>query len=435
MRHSRVTGPLPVMALAALVAIFTVLADRAFAYTYKVLYSFCAQDNCADGDGPMGSLLLDSTGALYGTAFGGGGPFNRGTVFALVPNGDGYDYRVLHQFCLVDGCPDGAHPRSTLIADVDGNLYGTAGLGGAQGRGSAFELMPNAKRTKWKFKTLYDFCSVDACSDGGGPSGLTYPGAGSGTPYDGTSPLFGSTGSGGTANLGVAFQLNFVQGKTQRREKVLYSFCSQANCADGGNPFPPVVDAMGNLFGTAGYGNGASDGVVFELSAKKRKFRETVLHAFCTLAMCTDGKQPMAPVTLDASGNLYGTTNFGGDGNSGEVFKVVPNGTDSQESVLYSFCLQPGCLDGDQPQSGLLLGAEGDLYGTTAFGGAQFDGGTVFRLHANTLDVLYNFCSAQNCADGRQPSGALIGDASGDLFGMTESGGANGGGTVFALTP
>ena len=165
--------------------------------------------------------------------------------------------------------------------------------------------------------------------------------------------------------------------------QVLYSFCPQSGCADGSQPVAGLImDAAGNLYGTTkvggtgGTGGAFGQGVVFKLAPDGT---ETVLYSFCSQANCTDGLQPFAGLIMDAAGNLYGTTLNGGIGSgSGVVFKLAPDGT---QTVLYSFCSQANCTDGLAPQAGLLMDAAGNLYGTTALGGiAPGNSGVVFAL-------------------------------------------------------
>src|SRR5262249_49272754 len=184
--------------LVALVVVATASISGASAYTLKPLYDFCAQQNCADGANPVGTLLMDPSGNLFGTTSSGGTGHGTdgtaGTVFELSPNRHGgWSERVLHSFCLETNCTDGALPHGQLIMDVAGNLYGTAegvtdGYDCSQTGvcGLVYELTPNAKRTKWKFRIVYRFChnKLPDCRDGALPvSALRYAGADSGAPY------------------------------------------------------------------------------------------------------------------------------------------------------------------------------------------------------------------------------------------------------------
>ena len=337
-----------------------------------------------------------------------------------------YTEDVLYSFCPVSGCTDGKVPTAGLIRDTAGNLYGTTSGGGAHGSGTVFKI-----DTTGKYTVVYSFCSVggSACTDGSNPFG--------GLIEDSAGNLYGTTLNGGAYSVvgGTVFKID-----SAGQETVLYSFCA-SNCLDGQAPESGLVrDAAGNLFGTTGGGGTHSDGTVFKVDTTGK---ETVLYNFCSVGgtSCTDGNFPFAGLIEDAAGNFYGTTERGGANNKGTVFKV---GTAGTETVLYSFCSTGGfnCTDGSQPGAGLIEDAEGNLYGTTLFGGANFtinfgqDSGTVFKLDTTGHEtVLYSFCSVggSNCTDGSNPAAGLIADAAGNLYGTTGSGGAGTDGTVFEL--
>jgi uncharacterized repeat protein (TIGR03803 family) len=399
---------------------------------------------------------MDLSGNLYGTTSG-----YSGAVFALTPdaNRQTWQFSQLHDFCAEPRCADGFYPNGNLIVDAAGNLYGTTSAGGAHGGGTAFELSPDQTRTVWTLKTLFDFChrKYSTCLAPSNPtSGLTYAGAATGAPYDGVSPLYGTTQFGGIDDQGTVFQLTPADGEWQM--KVVHKFCLRAGCNDGGSPLADLlVDAASNIYGTTYVGGGGHSGTVFKLSPNGRqtKWNETLLYDFCLASGCRDGASPLAAVTMDAAGELFGTTVAGGhgkhcdDGNwspCGVAFKLVPNGGTSQESVLHNFCSLSSCADGNQPIGDLTLDAAGDLLGATTFGGGNridrnhWGGGVVFSLKGK-LSVLYAFCAQAGCSDGEYPSAGMIADPSGNLFGTTSQGGAGAyrddhiGGTVFELTP
>jgi uncharacterized repeat protein (TIGR03803 family) len=414
-------------------------SHAALAASLTTLYSFCSQSNCADGVAPRASLASDADGNLYGTTTG-GGTNSLGTVFEFAFDGSSYQYRKLYDFCSQAQCADGRGPTSSIVVDVDGNLYGTTSTGGAHLSGVVFRLAPNKHHTAWKLAVLHDFCVQDFCPDGSTPaSGLTYQGAQSGALYDGTSPLYGTTGQGGSmsGNGGVAFELVFTPGKKKPKEKVLYNFCSQTQCADGATPAGRLVfDAGGNLFGLTTRGGNANSGTAFELSPVRRGYTQTVLYNFCHLADCADGNAPVGGLVLDQSGNLYGVTQQGGAHSGGTAFKIVNHGVASTESVVYDFCAQASCADGSLPNGDLLLDAGGSLYGTAGNGGNSSNDGLIFKLHAGSLNVLYDFCAQQSCADGALPATGLTMDAAGNFLGVTTFGGSGFiGGTFFRLTP
>jgi uncharacterized repeat protein (TIGR03803 family) len=351
-----------------------------------VLYSFTGN---ADGGDPNAGVIRDSSGNLYGTASGGGAA-NLGVVFKLDTAGH---ETVLYSF---PGGADGSEPRAGVIRDSAGNLYGTTANGGAANAGVVFKLDATGHES-----LLYRFT--------GGADG-SYPTAGA--IRDSAGNLYGTTANGGAANAGVVYKLDAAG-----QETVLYSFTGGA---DGGSPSAGVIrDAAGNLYGTAYYGGTASAGVVFKVDTSGH---ETVLYTFTGGA---DGAGPYAGVIRDAAGNLYGTTQSGGAGYAGVVYKVNTSG---QETVLYSFT---GGTDGSQPLGGVIRDSAGNLYGTTEYGGTG-GVGVVYKVNASGQEtVLHSFTGG---ADGAYPFSGVIRDSAGNLYGTTANGGtAYGSGVVFKL--
>jgi uncharacterized repeat protein (TIGR03803 family) len=407
-------------ALAAAVLAGVAAPNGARAATLKTLHAFCARAACADGSSPWDPLVRDSAGNLYGTAFTGGAN-NLGVVFELVNTGTGYQYQVLHNFCSKSGCPDGKNPVAGLIIDSSGDLYGLAKLGGTSNSGTLFELLPGS--SGWRIKVRADLFGQPVHE-------LTYQGALSGTPYDGTSPLYGVTLAGGFNGGGSAFQVTPVSGQTLWNQTLLYSFCTQPNCRDGKAPSAPlVVDSSGNLFGVTKSGGIADDGVAFEIPAGGGS--EIVMHNFCRLASCADGSNP-AGLTIDSFGRFLGTTQAGGANGAGAIFRIVPTATGFKESVLYSFCAASPCLDGQSPQAGLTPDGTGSFFGTTRLGGLQ-QGGVIFRFRSGQYTKLADLCTSTACSSGIDPYATVIPDPSGNLFGTANLEGANNGGTVFKL--
>jgi uncharacterized repeat protein (TIGR03803 family) len=422
----------------------------AYAAKLTVLYSFCAQANCADGAAPDGGLIADPAGNLYGTTTDGGDQtvrFGHGTVFQLQPSDSGtWTYKNVYTFCQ---CDKGAVPTGDLVRDVNGNLYGVAESGGKieesiEDAGTVFELMPKPGGT-WRLKRLHAFCPDQCGTDGANPkAGLTYAGAADGAPYDGMSPLFGTTYYGGSSPTttfggGVAFQLAPITGSTRWKETVLYNFCSRPNCADGSQPEASLLAAAnGNLLGAASGGTGQ----LFQLMPHGKRWKDQVLYSFCT-TNCHDGAAPAGKLIADTAGNLYGTASEAGKFcnftvECGTVFEL-PAGS-GELHVLHNFCVQFNCRDGKGPTAGLVMDASGNMYGTASDGGGNdlddsAGGGVVFEVdHTGNFKVLHRFCAKSGCTDGDHPLGDLMLDSSGRLFGTTSAGGAYGEGEVFELS-
>lgn len=282
---------------------------------------------------------------------------------------------------------------------------------------SALLLIAPALASAQTETVLHSFCAQSGCADGQHPEARLV--------LDPSGNLYGTTDLGGANALGTVFEVT-VSGI----ESVLYSFCAQEDCKDGYHPRAGLIlDAEGNLYGGIYDGGTHDGGVVAEFSPTGA---ETVLYNFCSERGCQDGYYPHADLIMDKSGNLYGTTQYRGAYGGGNVFEVSSNGT---ESVIYGFCQQSGCTDGNAPKAGLALDAKGNLYGTTYKGGAHGEG-VVFEITpGGTETVLYSFCGQANCTDGSEPEADLILDKNGNLYGTTYGGGANGKGTVFEVSP
>lgn len=321
-------------------------------------------------------------------------------------------FTLLYSFT---GLGDGAGPYAGLVRDSAGNLYGTTANGGSggfdcpTGCGTVFQL-----DTAGNLMVLHSFGETGA--DGENPlyGSLLRDGAGN---------LYGTTGYGGAHGSGTVFKLSATG------QEVVFSFPGGSK---GGFPNGGLVLGSGNIYGTTQYrGSGCPPygcGTVFKLNSTGK---ETVLYSF---AGTPDGAYPYdgAGLLRDSAGNLIGTTPYGGAGGAGTVFNVDKLGN---ENVFYSFCSQPLCADGANPQDGLVRDNAGHLYGTTAHGG-EGNAGTVFKVNAPLQEsVLYSFCSQQDCVDGATPYAALVRDSAGNLYGTTLSGGANREGTVFKVDP
>jgi uncharacterized repeat protein (TIGR03803 family) len=380
----------------------------ATAARFKIIYSFTGG---SDGSFPHAGVIRDTAGNLYGTTYDGGGdkcaPLGCGTVFRIAPDGT---ETLLHSFV---GGRDGAWPWDRMIRDKDDNLYSTtitggkAGCSNSGGCGTVFRVAPDGTET-----VLHAFA--------GGIDGQ-FPYAG--LAMDAKGNLYGATEFGGTGYYGCTD--GFGSGTIFKitadgREKVLHSFTGSP---DGCLPYGQLImDTAGNLYGTTAYG-GSSDcpplscGTVFRLAPDGA---ETVLYSFRD---APDGETPESRLTMDATGNLYGTTVYGGAAGAGAVFMVAPDGT---EKVLYSFCSQPSCADGFLPYAGLYRDRKGYLYGTTGYGGntSCVNGcGLVFKLAPDGGEtVLHAFSGGR---DGQFPVGDLTSDNAGHLYGTAGAGGSD----------
>ncbi|HVI09533.1 MAG TPA: choice-of-anchor tandem repeat GloVer-containing protein [Candidatus Binatia bacterium] len=205
----------------------------------------------------------------------------------------------------------------------------------------------------------------------------------------------------------------------------LYGFCEQANCDDGFHPYAGLVQGIdGSLYGTTSQGGDNGQGAIFKITPGGHF---TSLYSFCSQTNCADGSFPYAGLILGADGNFYGTTELGGINGAGTVFRITP---ERALTTLYSFCSQANCSDGSYPYAALLQASDGNFFGTTTQGGnsASCTGGcgTVFRITpGGALTTLYSFCAQSNCADGSDPYAAMVQGSDGDLYGTTYGGGAS----------
>lgn len=358
----------------------------------------------SDGANPLAGLAITAGGNLYGTTSA-GGPSSAGTVFKITGKGTEL---VLHSFT---GGADGANPQASPIMDALGNLYGTTLAGGASGAGTVFRITKKGKET-----VLYSFTGS---TDGASPvAALT---------MDKLGNLYGTTTAGGATGNGTVFRLSPSKKKAGKwTEKVLYSF---GQGSDGATPVAGVtLDAKHNLYGTTSAGGSYRNGTVFQLQRSKSGWTENILYNF---QGGNDGSVPYAGVILDHSGNLYGGATGGGTGAGGTIFELTPSNGSWTFSVLYNI---PGwSLSG--PFRNLMMDAAGNLYGTTHCDG-NYESGTVYELTPSggtwTYTSLYVFTGSN---DGRFAYSNLVLDKQGNLYGTTGFGGVDGDGVVFQIKP
>jgi uncharacterized repeat protein (TIGR03803 family) len=439
-----------------LAVVLSLIVPASAEWKEKVLYSF--QGGANNGSVPVGGVVFDRQGNLYGVTSDGGG------VYQLVPpaqKGGNWTESVLYVF-QGNTKGDGANPSGGLVIDSAGNLYGVTASGGTGncvllgnvvGCGTVYELSPPAQKGgAWTETILY---SIPTAKQGYLPNGNLV--------FDSAGNLYGATTFGGTkgttcdnfygGQCGVIFELSPPKQKGgQWTEKLLYQFAgveAGKNFGDGAEPNGGLVlDSKGIVFGTTyvgGYNcphnSNQGCGAVFELAPPNTKrgiWKETVLYRF---KGSPDGGGPQAGLVFDGKGDLHGTTIGGGGGSgSGTVFTLSPKANGSwRERVLYSF---QGQSDGAEPRAGVVFDARGNIFGTTSVGGAgQTAGGTMFELRQSgrswSFAVLHTFTGNP---DGSRSTGQLIFDTTGNLYGTTLLGGAvqtcqGGCGTVFEVSP
>jgi uncharacterized repeat protein (TIGR03803 family) len=403
-------------------------ASAVSAQQFRVIHTF---SNGKDGAFPYAGLTIDYHGNLYGTANQGGDksascqPASNGcgTVFELSPTSSGFSFHTLYAF--TGGTNDGQGPYGSVILGPDDNLYGTTLEGGntacLSGCGTVYRLNRPAERHGygWTESVLYTF--------NGNPDGI-YP-AGPLT-FDASGNLYGTTSQGGAYGPGTIYELFPSSGDWS--EEVLYNFNGQT---DGGNPYNGVVLGQdGNLYGTALDGGPSSAGTAFELSQQNGSWTEDTLYGFQLGGAA--GAFPVAGLTLESSGAMFGATESGGPNNGGTVFSLTSGNGSWTMNTLFSFTSSGGAAG---PWGNLVRDSAGNLYGTTQGDPANGNWGTVFKLSpANgswQMTVLHTFTGA---ADGGQPYSSVVFDSAGNLYGTTNVGGAgsngSGYGVVFEIT-
>ncbi len=408
----------------------------------QLLYAFGSYTG--DGWGPLGGVVADKDGALYGTTFSGGIPtwneYGEGTVFKLTPTGSGFTETILYSFL---GESDGGWPRAGLIIDAKGALYGTAAIGGEYGYGAVFKLTPTGSGS-YAESVIHSFR--------GSPDGY-WPSAGLVADAKGT--LCGTTAAGGRGTwcgqgCGTVFELRPTAGGGYR-ETILYSF----DPAIGGGYYPEngLLLRDGVLYGTTSSSR-PGWGTVFKLVPQGRQSKLSVIHFFAKSG-ADDGRIPQGPLASDQNGSLYGTTEMGGDSRNcrgvgcGVVFKLQPIGDAYSETIIYRFRYVPSpsrvdLADGAWPVAGVILDKKGAVYGTTSLGGTLgIDPATCIADSSNTCGSAFKLTPTRSGyaetiypldgLNGAQPYAGLT-LIKGSLYGTATSGGSNGDGTVFDVS-
>jgi uncharacterized protein (TIGR03437 family) len=341
------------------------------------------------------SIIQATDGNFYGTTL--GSPMataqQYGTVFKLTPSGT---LTTLYSFCSQGQipCSDGSYPAG-IVQGSDGNLYGTTRNSGASA-GSIFKITPAGV-----FTTLHTFNGTD----GSYPRGTLVQGS------DGN--LYGTTANGGVNDTGTIFKIAPSGTLT-----TIYSFGHIP--PSGQNPGGGLLQGSdGNFYGTTQFGGTGGNGIIYKVTPSGTV---TTLYNFAI----TEPAQPIAALIQGMDGNYYGTTSMGGGYGQGSIFKITPSGTFTN---LYSFGLTPTLSDGTTPSAALVQGSDGNLYGTTEFGGTNGGDGTIFQITTSgALKTIYTFTGSE----GEYPTD-LIQSGDGNLYGVATSGGSKLYGSIFKL--
>jgi hypothetical protein len=412
------------LALVVTFAATVIAAPAAQAQTFSVLHYFTGG---LDGAGSTGGVTVGPSGVLYGTAAG-GGPYGEGTVFKLIQV---HSIWVLYPLFEFDS-GDGDNPIGGVVFGPNGALYGTT-FGSVENQGTVFQMRPPLSVCKaflcyWNETVLHTFTGAP---DGADPQAVNLV-------FDQAGNIYGTTQGGGMYGGGTTFELT-PSGGGGYTASILHNF---GNGTDGNLPYSGVVlDRAGNVYGTTAFGGtgtpeecGSTCGTVYQLMPSNGGWVENVLVDFDG----TNGRGPYGNLIIDASGNLYGTTDSGGQigGNNGDgvVFKLAPSGGGFTYSELYTFS---SC----NPVGGVVMNASGNFFGVCATGGAHQDG-WIFELTncSQTCGVsdLHDFSGS----DGAEPEATPVLDANGNLYGTTVEGGIvndfpcyEGCGVVWEITP
>ena len=402
----KVIGKRALIVMLASLALIVIVSQSALAQTFNVIYSF---NTGPIGVFPFAGVTLDAHGNVYGTnnVYGVG----YGTVYKLTFKDGAFTAGPLYEF---QGGRDGAFPAARVVFGPDGSLYGTTSQGGGngcggRGCGTVFKLMPpaticRAVQCPWTETVLYRFT--------GGADGAI-PEYGD-IIFDSAGSIYGTT-SGNASNFGSVFKLTNSGGVWT--EATLWAFTGGA---DGYFPMGGVTfDRSGNLYGTMNTG-------VFELSPSDGGWTETVLHNF---QLSTDGLSSEAGVIFDNAGNLYSDTFTLGPGQGGTMFEMTPAGGSWNFQVLYPFNRGTGTVG-----TSLIFDNAGNLYGVRA-SDAQ-DDGEVFKLTqvegSWTYTMIHQFSGGNQ---GASPYEGVVMDADGNLWGTASAGGAHNYGMVYEITP
>jgi len=388
----------------AIVGMMTIgTSGTAYAQGFQVIHSFAGPDGAL----PKAGLTIRA-GKLYGTTWAGHEGTGWGGVFQLRLHNGFWIFQDLHVF---DG-----QPLDRVVFGPNGTLYGTSPSNLVSYHyGYIFNVtIPvNVCATVgciWPANVVYGFA--------GGSNGATPQGAA--LVFDGAGNMYGTTSAGGSGS-GTVYMVT-----PSGTQSVINTF---AGTPDGATPYSGVIfDTAGNLYGVTEAGGTSGNGAVYKLSPNGGGWSEQVIYSFTG---GNDGSNPVGGLVIDGAGNLYGTTASGGSGGGGTIFELSPNGSGWSYNLLASFNGTANCGPWAEPT----FDSAGNLYGTTQCDGSTGNG-SIWELGNSgsgwTYNSLHDFSGG---ADGKRPYSTVAFDASGNLYGTTESGGANGIGEVWEFTP
>ena len=376
------------------------ISSLVHAQTYTVLSIY--PETSSNDTGVLAQILAQGRDAnLYSTIATGGAHNDSGSAYQMTTAGQ---LTTIYNFCSLSPCTDGANPFGGLTLGFDGNFYGTTQGGGKDGAGTIVKLIPG---TTWTEQTPYYFTNG---KDDSAPTFTLLQG------QDGN--FYGVSEEQYNGQYGAFFKVSASGQLT-----VLHDF----TFTDGATPNLPTQGTDGNFYGTAYLGGSANLGVVYKLTPSGAI---TVLHNFVGYAS-GDGSYPEGVLVQANDGYFYGVTREGGTSNEGTVFKI--NSTGSSYTVLHSFDYTSQTLDGAYPATGLGVGTDSNLYGTTTLGGNLHNGGAIFEITpAGQETILYRFCALTGCTDGFYPYGPIMQHTNGTFYGTT-TGNSLGGGVFYSL--
>lgn len=392
------------------IAALSLFCSASATSTQHVVYSFTGG---VDGGNAATSVAFAPSGKAIVTTVQGGAD-GCGTVDRLTPSQGAWTSRTLWTFTCG---ADGKNPHGGVTLDAAGDIFGTTVAGGSggicvgDGCGVVYRIA-----ARGGFRVIYNFTGGN---DGFGP--------GNPVALDTHGNIYGDAPDGGAHGVGVVYQLSYRRGSW--KQKVIHAFTGRDDGAVG-SLGPLLVDSAGDIFGVTEIGGFHQAGNAFKITPNANgTWTFTVLYAF---KGAPDAAFPYGGLISDASGDLYGTTYYGGTSGNGAVYELMPRSSGRYaERVLYSFS---GGADGGNPTTTLMFDSAGDLVGTTTAGGGSCGCGVIFKLdHVTGLEsVLHTFGSSRT--DGQSPLYGLTADTNGDLFTATVGGGSFGQGAVFGMS-